>query len=170
MKPHTTCRSAQELAWTFAFEGVAATQALQGEFKFPPTNMPAMPTTWSDTVGEVERVFKKMADTVRKVDDKQLSSTIKFYTAPKQMGDVRRPPPPAQPGHLLSDSRGGRAGGLPRLPALPSCRRERRRSCRDHGPRGLPGDRRRPTAGGRSATARPRVQAGPRHHAQAVRR
>src|SRR6266550_680470 len=36
MKPHTTCRSAQELAWTFAFEGVAATQALQGEFKFPP--------------------------------------------------------------------------------------------------------------------------------------
>src|SRR5438034_9075698 len=90
MKPHTTCRSAQELAWTLAFEGVAATQALQGEFKFPPANMPAMPTTWSDTVGEVERLFKKMADTVRKADDRQLSSTIKFYTAPKQMVDVRR--------------------------------------------------------------------------------
>jgi len=90
MKPHTTCRTAQELAWTFAFEGVAATQALQGEFKFPPTNMPAMPKTWSDTVGEVERVFKKMADTVRKADDSDLNSTIKFYTAPKQMGDVRR--------------------------------------------------------------------------------
>ncbi len=35
MKPHATCRSAQELAWTFAFEGVAAAQAIQGEFKFP---------------------------------------------------------------------------------------------------------------------------------------
>src|ERR1700716_1208906 len=49
MKPHATCRSAQELAWTFAFEGVAATQALQGEFKFPPANMPAMPDTWQGT-------------------------------------------------------------------------------------------------------------------------
>src|SRR5437879_1870911 len=81
---NATCRSAQELAWTFAFEGVAATQAVQGEFKFPPANMPAMPDTWHGTVGEVERVFKKMADTVRNVDDRQLSSTIKFYTAPKQ--------------------------------------------------------------------------------------
>ncbi len=90
MKPHATCRSAQELAWTFAFEGVAATQALQGEFKFPPANMPAMPQTWSDTVGEVERVFKKMADKVRTVDDHHLNSTIKFHTAPQQIGDVRR--------------------------------------------------------------------------------
>jgi len=90
MKPHATCRSAQELAWTFAFEGVAATQALQGEFKFPPANMPAMPQTWSDTVGEVEQVFKKMADKVRTVDDHQLNSTIKFHTAPQQIGDVRR--------------------------------------------------------------------------------
>src|SRR2546422_4441806 len=52
MKPHATCRSAQELAWTFAFEGVAATQAVQGEFKFPPANMPAMPDTWHGTVGD----------------------------------------------------------------------------------------------------------------------
>src|SRR3981081_3020101 len=74
MNPHATCRSAQELACTFAFEGVAATQALQGEFKFPPANMPAMPDTWQGTVGEVERVFKKTADTVRKVDDRELSS------------------------------------------------------------------------------------------------
>src|SRR5947208_1843013 len=82
MKPHTTCRSAQELAWTFAFEGVAATQALQGEFKFPPANMPAMPTTWQGTVGEVERVSKRIADSGRKVADRKLNSTIKFYTAP----------------------------------------------------------------------------------------
>src|SRR5258706_13950754 len=86
MKPHTTCRTAKELAWTFAFEGVAATQALQGEFKFPPTNMPAMPKTWSETVGEVERGFKKMTNTGRKADDRELSSTIKFHIAPKQMG------------------------------------------------------------------------------------
>src|SRR6266487_5055679 len=90
LKPHDTCRNAKELAWTFAFEGAAAAQAVKGEFKFPPANMPTMPDTWQGTVGEIERVFKKMADEVRNVDDRYLNSTIKFYTAPKQMGDVRR--------------------------------------------------------------------------------
>ena len=90
MKPHDTCRSARELAWTFAVEGVAGAAAVQGEFKFPPPNMPKMPDNWQGTLGEVERAFKKMADEVRKVDDRQLNTTIKFYTAPKQLGDVRR--------------------------------------------------------------------------------
>src|SRR6266540_2965573 len=67
LKPHDTCRSAKELAWTFAFEGAAAAQAVKGEFKFPPTNMPTMPDTWQGTVGEIERVFKKMGD-VRRQD------------------------------------------------------------------------------------------------------
>jgi uncharacterized damage-inducible protein DinB len=52
--------------------------------------MPPMPTSWSGVVTEVERVLKSMADAVRKVDDRQLSSTIKFHTAPKQLDDVRR--------------------------------------------------------------------------------
>jgi len=89
-KPHDTCRSAKELGWTFVMEGAAATQAVQGEFKFPPANLPPMPSSWSGVVTEVERVLKNMADTVRNVDDRQLSSTIKFHTAPKQLGDVRR--------------------------------------------------------------------------------
>src|SRR3989442_15504844 len=88
MKPHATCRSAQELAWTFAFEGVAATQAGQGEFKFPPPKMPAMPHTWQGTVGEGEPPFKKNARTVRKMGDRQTGSTIKFSTRPNQMGGV----------------------------------------------------------------------------------
>src|SRR2546423_3941331 len=90
LKPHDTCRSAKELAWTFAVEGIAGAAAVQGEFKFPPPNMPAMPSDWQGTVGEVERAFNKMSDEVRKVDDRQLNTTIKVYTAPKQLGDVRR--------------------------------------------------------------------------------
>jgi uncharacterized damage-inducible protein DinB len=90
LKPHDTCRNAKELAWTFAFEGAAATQAVQGEFSFPPKNMPAMPDSWNGIVTEVERTFKRMSDAVRQSDDRSLNSTIKFYTAPKQMGDVRR--------------------------------------------------------------------------------
>jgi uncharacterized damage-inducible protein DinB len=52
--------------------------------------MPAMPDSWSGIVSEVERTLRRMSDAVRKTDDGQLSSTIKFFTAPKEMGDVRR--------------------------------------------------------------------------------
>ena len=90
LKPHDTCRSAQDLAWTFVFEGVAGAQAAQGEMKSPPPNMPAKPSTWEGMVGEVEKALKVIADKVRKVDESQLNTTVKFMTGPKQQGDMRR--------------------------------------------------------------------------------
>lgn len=90
LKPHPTCRSAKDLAWTFVFEGVAGSQAVQGEMKFPPPNMPAMPATWQGMIGEVERALKVIGDKVKKVDDAQLNTTVKFITGPKQMSDLRR--------------------------------------------------------------------------------
>jgi uncharacterized damage-inducible protein DinB len=90
LKPHPTCRSAKDLAWTFVFEGVGGSQAVQGEMKFPPPNMPPMPTTWQGMITEVENALKVMSDKVRTVDDALLNTTVKFVTGPKQMSDVRR--------------------------------------------------------------------------------
>lgn len=90
LKPHPSSRSAKDLAWTFVFEGVGGSQAVQGEFKFPPPNMPPMPTTWKDMISEVENALKLMGDKVRKVDEEQLNTTVKFVTGPKQMSDLRR--------------------------------------------------------------------------------
>lgn len=90
LQPHPTCRSAKDLAWTFVFEGVGGSQAVQGEMKFPPPNMPAKPATWQGMIGEVEQAFKVMSDKVKKVDDAQLNTTVKFVTGPKQMSDLRR--------------------------------------------------------------------------------
>jgi len=89
-KPHPSARSAMELAWTFVFEGVGGSQAVQGEFKLPPPGMPAMPTTWAAMVAEVEKALRLMTDRSRKVDEAQLETTVKFVTGPKQMSDVRR--------------------------------------------------------------------------------
>src|SRR5258705_13522195 len=36
LKPHDSCRSAKDLAWTFVFEGIAGAQAVQDEMRFPP--------------------------------------------------------------------------------------------------------------------------------------
>lgn len=90
LRPHPSCRSTKELAWTFVFNGIGGSQASQGELKFPPPNMPPMPDTWYALTGEVERATRILAEEVRKVGESQLDTTIKFFTGPKQMGDVRR--------------------------------------------------------------------------------
>ena len=90
MKPHPAARSAKDLAWAFVFEGVAGSQAAQGEMKYPPPNMPPMPGTWQGMISEVEKALKVLGDKVRKVDDAQLNTTVKFMTGPKQMSDLRR--------------------------------------------------------------------------------
>src|SRR5438309_11021457 len=61
LKPHERCRSAKELAWTFVFEGIGG-----------------------------ERAFRLLGDKIRKASDAELNQTIKFFTGPKQMADVRR--------------------------------------------------------------------------------
>jgi uncharacterized damage-inducible protein DinB len=90
LKPHPSCRTAKDLAWTFVFEGVAGSQAAQGEMKLPPPNMPEKPTNWSATVTEVERALKSFGDKVKNTDEAKLNTTVKFMTGPKQMGDMRR--------------------------------------------------------------------------------
>ena len=90
LRPHPSSRSAKDLAWAFVFDGVAGSQAVQGEMKFPPPNMPEKPSSWQAMISEVEKALKVMSDRVRKVDDAQLNTTVKFVTGPKQMSDLRR--------------------------------------------------------------------------------
>jgi len=69
LKPSEKSKNAKDLAWTFVFEGFGASQAAQGDFKFPPPDMPPNPGTWEGVVQECERGFKWLADKVRKADE-----------------------------------------------------------------------------------------------------
>ena len=89
LKPHDSCRTAKELAWTFVFEGYGGAQGVHGEVKWPPP-LPPMPENWTGMVGEVDRAFRKIADEVKTAAESQLDTSVKFMTGPKQMGDVRR--------------------------------------------------------------------------------
>jgi uncharacterized damage-inducible protein DinB len=90
LKPHPISRSAKDLAWAFVFDGVAGSQAVQGEMKYPAPGMPEKPSSWKGMITEVEKALKVMSDKVRKVDDAQLNTTVKFTTGPKQTTDLRR--------------------------------------------------------------------------------
>jgi hypothetical protein len=90
LKPSEKSRDAKDLAWTFVFEGFGASQAAQGEFKFPPPDMPPKPENWEGVVQECERGFRWLADKVRKADEAFLNTTVKTFTGPKRTSDVRR--------------------------------------------------------------------------------
>lgn len=89
-KPHPATRSAQELAWTFVFEGVGGSQATQGEFKFPPPGLPQMPTSWPAMLSEVQKALDLLLERTRNADEAHLNTTVKFATGPGQVSDLRR--------------------------------------------------------------------------------
>ena len=88
LKPHNKCKSARELAWMFVTEQKASEQGLDGKIGFG--SMPKAPATMSDVISTYEKSSKAFMDRIRKTPDAELNKTVKFFVAPKQMGDVRK--------------------------------------------------------------------------------
>jgi uncharacterized damage-inducible protein DinB len=88
LKPHAKCKSARELAWMFVTEQKASEQALDGGIEFG--KMPKAPATLPEVVAVYEQSSKAFVDRIRKTPDAELNKTVKFFVAPKQMGDVRK--------------------------------------------------------------------------------
>lgn len=90
MKPHERSRSAKELAWNFVLEEKVCEAAIDGTLQMPPTNLPAPPDKWEDVLTTYERAHRSLVDKLRKTPDAELNKTTKFFTGPKQTGDIRR--------------------------------------------------------------------------------
>ncbi len=88
LKPHAKCKSARELAWMFVTEQKASEQALDGGIEFG--KMPKAPATLPEVVAVYEQSSKAFVDRIRKTPEAELNKTVKFYVAPKQMGDMRK--------------------------------------------------------------------------------
>lgn len=88
LKPHSKCKSARELAWMFVTEQKASEQGLDGKIEFG--SMPKPPATMADVIATYEKSSKAFVERVRKMPDAELDKTVKFFVAPKQMGDVRK--------------------------------------------------------------------------------
>jgi len=88
LKPHAKCKAAKDLAWMFVTEQKASEQALDGAIQFG--NMPKAPETLPEVIAAYEKSSKAFVDRIRKTPDADLNKTVKFFVAPKQMGDLRR--------------------------------------------------------------------------------
>jgi uncharacterized damage-inducible protein DinB len=92
LRPHAMCKTARELAWIFAVERRLGTMGFNNAFAsgMPSGGPPAAPGSWDAVLAAIEQAHKEFADLVRATPDEKLNETVKFFTGPKQLGDVRR--------------------------------------------------------------------------------
>jgi uncharacterized damage-inducible protein DinB len=92
LQPHATCRTAREVAWVFVLERGLGSMVFRNAFAagVPGGEMPKAPESWDAVLAAFEQAHKDFGDLVRSTSDHQLLESVKFFTAPKTLGDVTR--------------------------------------------------------------------------------
>jgi uncharacterized damage-inducible protein DinB len=88
-RPHERSNSAHSLAWTFVIEEQLLLKAMRGEDVlgggFPPA-----PDSWDKILDAFTKGYDDVVSALTDPEDGDLPGTVKFFTGPKQMGDVPR--------------------------------------------------------------------------------
>lgn len=87
LRPHPTCNSAQQLAWTFAIENTLMEAALRNELRMPPS-FPPMPENWDECVSAYESGAQRVTELLRSVRDEEMNEQVPFMTGPRQFTDL----------------------------------------------------------------------------------
>jgi uncharacterized damage-inducible protein DinB len=92
LRPHPKCRTAKELAWVFWAERMLGRTVYNDKFleMDPASGPPPPPDSWSEQLEAIETAHRELADLVRRASDEDLTTTVKFFTAPKTVGDIPR--------------------------------------------------------------------------------
>jgi uncharacterized damage-inducible protein DinB len=90
-KPHERSRTAREVAWPLAL-GLdrLMVKALTTGFDWstPPGAPPSTPARMSGIAEAVEQAHRQVIDALNRVDDATLDGSVRFFVAPKTLGDV----------------------------------------------------------------------------------
>jgi uncharacterized damage-inducible protein DinB len=87
LRPHKMCKTARELAWMFVMEQALAHKALTTGLDWSaPSKSPEAPASMDGIIEALEKGHRDVVDAVNALPDP--TGTVKFYTAPKTIGDV----------------------------------------------------------------------------------
>ena len=86
-KPHPRSNSARQLVWTFAVEENIMRLALTNSLKLG-GGFPQAPATWDEVVAAFKQAHTELMQAIEAASDEDFTGTVKFYTAPKTVGDV----------------------------------------------------------------------------------
>ena len=92
LRPHPKCKTARELAWVFVLERKLGTMLYDDAFASGPPSgeSPAPPESWDEILDGIVTAHREFGDLIRSAADDDLGKTVKFFTAPKTMGDIPR--------------------------------------------------------------------------------
>lgn len=95
LKPAPVLKSAKELAWVFVMERGLGTHLMNdafaqgmpaGEKRQPPE----APESWDELLAALEAAHQEFRRLVEGLPDEQLHETVRFFVAPKTLGDIPR--------------------------------------------------------------------------------
>lgn len=92
LRPHPRCKTARELAWVFVLERGLGKMVYHNELATRPPSgqMPEPPQEWDRLLAAAEESHRDFSDLIRGTPDQMLQETVKFFVAPKTMGEVPR--------------------------------------------------------------------------------
>ena len=92
LRPAPKCKTARELAWLFAMEQGMLEKGMTTGFDWsvPMPASPKPPESMDAIVAAIDAGHKRVIDIVDKMRDEQMFETVKFFTAPKTIGDVQK--------------------------------------------------------------------------------
>ena len=92
LQPHPKCKDARHLAWVFVSECMLGASVFKNEFatRGPSGGLPEPPESWDDLLGAVESSQQEFGDLIRATPEEELFEKVKFFVAPKTMGEVSR--------------------------------------------------------------------------------
>jgi len=90
LRPHERAKTARELAWMFAIEQQLGVLAVQDKLDLSQPR-PKPPDSFDEVVRAFENGREAILRTLREGPDNLLDGTVRFFTGPKQMGDIPKP-------------------------------------------------------------------------------
>lgn len=93
LRPHPKLKTARELAWIFVMERSLAKAAFDNVFasgRPVSGSPPPPPEKWEDVLAALEAAHAEFRETFNSFSDEQLQESIKFFNAPKTLGDWPR--------------------------------------------------------------------------------
>jgi uncharacterized damage-inducible protein DinB len=87
-RPHEKSKSAREIAAIFSLGNGGIAAALTNNWQWPP-QFPPTPATYAEVVAMFDATTQAANQALANTPDARLFETVPFFTAPKQMGDVR---------------------------------------------------------------------------------
>lgn len=92
LRPHEMSKTARDLGYVFVAERHLGTFAFNGGFSSGsmPGKLAPAPQSWDELLDATERAQVAWIKMIRETSDEELNKTVKFFSGPKMMGDVRR--------------------------------------------------------------------------------